>query len=79
MGFVTTFDVALPDEHGLTLQALKDRVHRARRRAWRTVNIELIELHCGIGRDILARQNLDGWGSKIVARLAEDLRQSFPT
>jgi hypothetical protein len=40
---MTTPDVALPDGYGSTLQALKDRVRRARQRAQRTVNTQLIE------------------------------------
>ncbi|WP_105030363.1 PDDEXK nuclease domain-containing protein [Arthrobacter ruber] len=75
---MTTSDLAVPDEYGSTLQALKDRVRRARQSAQRTVNTQLIELYWGIGRDVLARQEQDGWGSKVVARLASDLRSEFP-
>ena len=32
-----------------------------------------------IGRDILERQARDGWGSKVIDRLAYDLRIEFPT
>jgi len=35
-------------------------------------------LYWGIGRDILARQKEQGWGAKIIDRLAADLRQEFP-
>jgi predicted nuclease of restriction endonuclease-like (RecB) superfamily len=38
----------------------------------------LIELYWAIGRGILERQKEEGWGSKIVAQLAGDLRQAFP-
>lgn len=75
---MTTADVALPDEYGSTLQALKDRVQRARRSAQRTVNTQLIELYWTIGRDILVRQEQNGWGSRVIARLAGDLRAAFP-
>jgi hypothetical protein len=31
-----------------------------------------------IGRDILDRQNREGWGTKVIERLAQDLRSAFP-
>ncbi len=34
-------------------------------------------LYWQIGRDILARQAEQGWGAKIIARLAHDLRTAF--
>lgn len=35
-------------------------------------------LYWQIGRDILERQNQQGWGAKVVDRLADDLRREFP-
>ena len=42
------------------------------------VNRELVLLYWQIGRDILARQAEQGWGAKVIERLAEDLRLAFP-
>lgn len=39
---------------------------------------ELVLLYWQIGRDILTRQNDQGWGSKVIDRLAQDLRAAFP-
>lgn len=75
---MTSVDALLPHEYGATLDGLKTRVREARITAQRTINTQLIELYWGIGRDILARQDLDGWGSRVIARLAEDLRIEFP-
>ena len=36
-------------------------------------------LYWQIGRDILARQGREGWGAKVIERLAQDLRSAFPT
>ncbi|UNK44616.1 DUF1016 N-terminal domain-containing protein [Arthrobacter sulfonylureivorans] len=44
----------------------------------RTVNSQLIGLYWSIGPDILQRQDAEGWGSGVIARLAEDLRAEFP-
>ena len=35
-------------------------------------------LYWQIGRDILARQEQNGWGAKVIERLAQDLRSAFP-
>ncbi len=42
------------------------------------VNRELVLLYWQIGRDILARQASQGWGAKVIDRLAHDLRNAFP-
>ncbi len=36
-------------------------------------------LYWQIGRDILERQSREGWGAKVIERLAHDLRNAFPT
>lgn len=60
------------------LSELKSRIHSVQQRATLTVNRELIGLYWQIGQDILARQAKQGWGAKVIERLAEDLRTSFP-
>lgn len=34
--------------------------------------------HGAVGHDILARQQSEGWGAKVIDRLADDLRRIFP-
>lgn len=60
------------------LAELKIRIREARLRASLAVNAELIGLYWLIGRDILERQERDGWGARVVDRLAGDLRAAFP-
>ena len=57
---------------------LKRRILEARHRAGLSVNRELILLYWNIGRDILARQERERWGSKVIDRLASDLGRAFP-
>ena len=57
---------------------LKSRIHTAQQRAALAVNRELVLLYWQIGRDILARQTEQGWGAKVIERLAHDLREAFP-
>lgn len=60
------------------LAELKTRIHSAQQRATLVVNRELVLLYWQIGRDILARQAEQGWGAKVIERLAHDLRTAFP-
>ncbi len=67
-----------PENYQRTLDALVERVQAARVRALRRVNQELVLLYWDIGQEILVRQEQAGWGSKVVDRLARDLRSLFP-
>jgi len=67
-----------PQSYAAFVGDLKQRIIEARHRASLSVNRELILLYWTIGRDILARQEREGWGTKVVDRLAGDLRQAFP-
>ncbi|MGH9440282.1 MAG: DUF1016 N-terminal domain-containing protein, partial [Terriglobia bacterium] len=60
------------------LNELKDRILHVQLRAALSVNRELVLLYWSIGRDILARQKDQGWGAKVIDRLAADLRKAFP-
>ena len=60
------------------LAELKTRIHTAQQRAALAVNRELVLLYWQIGRDILERQAREGWGAKVIDRLAHDLRTAFP-
>lgn len=67
-----------PQSYAAFVSDLKQKIVEARHRASLSVNRELILLYWTIGRDILARQELEGWGAKVIDRLAEDLRRTFP-
>ena len=71
--------LALPPEgYADWLADLKGRIHSAQQRATLAVNHELLRLYWQIGRDILARQAAQGWGARVIDRLAHDLRSAFP-
>ncbi len=67
-----------PDGYADWLADLKARIHSAQQRSALAVNRELVLLYWQIGRDILSRQALQGWGSKVIDRLSQDLREGFP-
>ena len=60
------------------LNGLKQRIRSAQIKAALAVNRELILLYWQIGREILERQQVEGWGSKVIERLAKDLKREFP-
>lgn len=68
----------LPSGYGEWLNQLKAEIRQAQTRAIVRVNTEMIRLYWRIGQDILDRQAQQGWGAKIVDRLAADLRSEFP-
>lgn len=74
-----TADIAPPlKNYAAFLRELKERISAARLRAALSVNRELILLYWSIGRDILTSQHAQGWGAKVIDRLAADLRRAFP-
>ncbi|WP_235856779.1 DUF1016 N-terminal domain-containing protein [Occultella glacieicola] len=68
----------LPDDYPRLLDDLKRTVAEARWRAQRVVNTELVGLYGRLGRTILERQGVEGWSTRVIARLSTDLREEFP-
>ena len=73
-------DSLFPDlaRYDAFLSALKTRIRTAQVRAAIAVNQELVLLYWQIGREILERQQEEGWGAKVIERLAKDLKHEFP-
>ena len=69
--------LALPEGYADWLAQLKGQIVQARQRASLSVNAELVQLYGRIGRDILERQQSEGWGAKVIDRLALDLKDAF--
>ena len=60
------------------LQNLKTEISQARMRAHLSVNKEMISLYWKIGNQILQRQQVEGWGTKVIENISKDLRTEFP-
>jgi predicted nuclease of restriction endonuclease-like (RecB) superfamily len=67
-----------PNDYDDFFRNLKERIRSAQVKAALAVNQELVLLYWQIGRDILQRQQDEGWGTKVVDRLAQDLKMEFP-
>jgi predicted nuclease of restriction endonuclease-like (RecB) superfamily len=68
----------LPAGYAELLEDLKARIRQAQVRAALSVNRELVLLYWHIEREILQRQQQEGWGAKVIDRLARDLAREFP-
>src|SRR3990170_7668544 len=68
----------LPEDYAVWVVSLKKRIAGARQKALLAANAEQIKLYHEIGREILDRQNRQGWGAKVIDRLSADLRAAFP-
>ncbi|MDQ1353426.1 MAG: hypothetical protein QG657_3732, partial [Acidobacteriota bacterium] len=64
----------LPEGYMDFLKSLKQRIKETQLKAAIAVNRELILLYWDIGRQILERQDKEGWGTKIIDKLAADLK-----
>ncbi len=67
----------LPRGYPALLEDIKSRIRTAQIKASLSVNREMIGLYWSIGRDIVARQHLEGWGAGVINRLAKDIRTAF--
>lgn len=68
----------VPLDYQSTLADLKQRIANERLRVTLSANAAMILLYWDIGQTILARQDQQGWGAKIIDRLSEDLKEAFP-
>ncbi|MCA2655941.1 PDDEXK nuclease domain-containing protein [Microcystis sp. M061S2] len=69
---------SLPDNYEAFVRGLKERIHTAQIKAALAVNKELVMLYWQLGRDILQRQEQEGWGAKVIDQLSKDLKREFP-
>ncbi|HLN32471.1 MAG TPA: PDDEXK nuclease domain-containing protein [Gemmataceae bacterium] len=71
---------SLPVPHGYAdfLRDLKERIRNAQIKAALSVNHELLALYWHIGKNIVERQQTEGWGTAVIDRLGKDLQAAFP-
>lgn len=60
------------------LSAISGHISVGRRRAITAANSELVLTYWSVGTEILARQDAEGWGARVIDRLSADLRERFP-
>lgn len=65
-------------EYASTLAGIKKKIQETQIKAALAANKELIILYWSIGKIITEKQEVEGWGTKIIERLARDLQNAFP-
>ena len=68
----------IPPDYQEFLEDIKKRIRDAQLRASSSVNSELVLLYWSIGKSILEKQSENGWGGKIIDKMAKDLGGNFP-
>jgi predicted nuclease of restriction endonuclease-like (RecB) superfamily len=68
----------LPDGYADFIAQLKERIANERIKTLLSANTAMVILYWEIGNSILQRQQNEGWGTKVIDRLAYDLKQTFP-
>ncbi len=64
--------------YGEFLNELKVKIRNAQMKAAIAASKELIELYWELGKDIVQKQEKEGWGSKVLEKVAKDLQKDFP-
>jgi len=67
-----------PAEYTKFITSLKTKIRSSQIKAIVAVNRELIKLYWEIGKDIAEKQKQEGWGSKVLEKVAKDLQNEFP-
>lgn len=67
----------VPRGYAKTLGEIKRRIQQERLRVVLAANSAMVLLYWDIGRTILDRQEREGWGARVIDRLATDLREAF--
>ncbi|MGI4853898.1 MAG: PDDEXK nuclease domain-containing protein [Janthinobacterium lividum] len=66
-----------PNGYPELLEEVVLRIARSQTRAALAVSRELVLLYWSIGAEILLRQKVEGWGTKVIDRLGRDLQARF--
>ena len=60
------------------IEEIKKEIQNQRLRIVLNANSKMICLYWNIGKAILQKQKDEGWGTKVIDRMAKDLRDAFP-
>lgn len=66
------------NNYPVLLKEVKDRIRRAQIRAAMSANAEMLLMYWDVGRIIDEQRKVEGWGAKVIQRLALDIRNDLP-
>lgn len=70
--------MSIENTYAATIAQIKTEIETVRLKAAISVNQHLLMLYWKIGSIILRQQSTEGWGTKVIERLSNDLRKEFP-
>ena len=74
---MTQSNLIIDEDYISLINGIKQQVKSAQLKAHRAVNTELITMYWSIGKELLARQKTEQWGSKYLEQVSTDLRMEF--
>jgi predicted nuclease of restriction endonuclease-like (RecB) superfamily len=74
---MTQQNLIIDEDYVSLINDIKKQVKSAQIKAHRAVNTELITMYWSIGKELLARQKTEKWGSKYLEQVSTDLRMEF--
>ena len=60
------------------IEEIKEEIQKQRVSVVVNANTSMICLYWNIGKSILKKQEEEGWGTKVIDRMAKDLKKAFP-
>jgi len=57
---------------------IKKRIRQAQSKAILSANSEMISMYWDIGRMLVEKQKLEGWGAGVIPKLSKDIRNELP-
>lgn len=68
----------LPENYPLLLSEIREQLRQDRLKTVVVANASVVLAYWHIGHTILTRQQVEGWGTRVIDRLSVDLRAAFP-
>lgn len=68
----------MSDNYLRFIEEIKEEIQKQRIAVVLNANASMICLYWNIGKSILERQEKEGWGAKVIDRMAKDLQDAFP-
>lgn len=69
---------SMPEGYQKFIESLKGHIRKERLKTLVSANKALILMYWHIGNSIIKEQDNQGWGTKVIDRMAHDLKESFP-
>ena len=69
---------SLPEGYAQWSESIISRIETAKLKTVMKVNADLLSLYWSIGKDILDKQQVQGWGAQVIVQLSKDLTHAFP-